>query len=101
MRPVVVSKLETWLRIAGIPYEVVDTPDPRKGPKGKVPFIEDGGVRIGDSSLIVGLAGHGHASCGCLLAIAGCQGQPLAEVFKATAARMRALKAFSSISSPS
>lgn len=46
-------KLETWLRIARIPYEVVDTPDPRKGPKGKVPFIEDGGVRIGDSSLIV------------------------------------------------
>ena len=46
-------KLETWLRIAGIPYEVVDTPDPRKGPKGKVPFIEDAGQRIGDSSLII------------------------------------------------
>lgn len=46
-------KLETWLRIAGIPYDVVDTPDPRKGPKGKVPFIEDGGVRIADTSLII------------------------------------------------
>jgi len=46
-------KLETWLRIARVPYEVVDTPDPRKGPKGKVPFIEDAGVRIADSSLIV------------------------------------------------
>src|SRR5262249_43277254 len=46
-------KLETWLRIAGIPYEVVDTPDPRKGPRGKLPFIEDAGVRIADSSLIV------------------------------------------------
>ena len=23
-------KLETWLRIAGIPYDVVNTPDPRK-----------------------------------------------------------------------
>lgn len=46
-------KLETWLRIAGIAYEVVDTPDPRKGPKGKVPFIEDAGLRIGDSSLII------------------------------------------------
>jgi len=46
-------KLETWLRIAGVPYEVVDTPDPRKGPKGKLPFIEDAGVRIGDTSLIV------------------------------------------------
>ncbi len=46
-------KLETWLRIARVPYEVVDTPDPRKGPKGKLPFIEDGGVRIADTSLIV------------------------------------------------
>ena len=47
------SKMETWLRIAGIPYEVVDTPDPRKGPRGKLPFIEDGGVRIADTSLII------------------------------------------------
>jgi glutathione S-transferase len=46
-------KLETWLRIAGIPYEVVDTSDPRKGPKGKLPFIEDAGRRIADTSLIV------------------------------------------------
>jgi glutathione S-transferase len=46
-------KLETWLRIARIPYEVVDTPDPRKGPKGKLPFIEDAGLRIADTSVIV------------------------------------------------
>jgi glutathione S-transferase len=46
-------KLETWLRIARVPYEVVDTPDPRSGPKGKLPFIEDAGVRIADSSNIV------------------------------------------------
>src|SRR5262245_64264757 len=46
-------KLETWLRLAQIPYEAVDTPDPRKAPKGKLPFIEDAGVRIADSSLIV------------------------------------------------
>jgi glutathione S-transferase len=46
-------KLETWLRIAGLPYEVVDTSDPRKGPKGKLPFIEDGGVRIADTSRII------------------------------------------------
>src|SRR5262245_66307312 len=46
-------KLETWLRIAGIGYEVVDTPDPRTGPKGKLPFIEDAGVRIADTSLII------------------------------------------------
>lgn len=46
-------KLETWLRIAGVPYEVVDTPDPRKGPRGKVPFIDDGGTRIPDTTHII------------------------------------------------
>jgi glutathione S-transferase len=46
-------KLETWLRIARIPYEVVDTSDPRSAPRGKLPFIEDAGVRIADTSLIV------------------------------------------------
>jgi glutathione S-transferase len=46
-------KLETWLRIARIPYDVVDTGDPRRAPKSKLPFIEDGGVRIADTSLIV------------------------------------------------
>ena len=46
-------KLETWLRIARVPYEVVNTSDPRKGPKGKLPFIEDAGQRIADTSLIM------------------------------------------------
>jgi glutathione S-transferase len=46
-------KLEPWLRIAGVPYEVVETRDPRKGPRGKLPFIEDGGRRIADTSIIV------------------------------------------------
>jgi glutathione S-transferase len=46
-------KLETWLRIAHVPYEVVEIADPRKGPKGKLPFIEDAGVRIADTSIIV------------------------------------------------
>jgi len=46
-------KLETWLRIAGVPYEIVETPDPRKGPKRKLPFIEDAGERIADTSLII------------------------------------------------
>jgi glutathione S-transferase len=46
-------KLETWLRIVRIPYVVVDTPDPRKGPRGQLPFIEDAGVRIADTSHIV------------------------------------------------
>ena len=46
------SKLETWLRITGIPYEVVDTPDPRKAPKGKLPFIVDDGTVVADSTFI-------------------------------------------------
>jgi glutathione S-transferase len=46
-------KMETWLRIAGIPYDVVVTPNPRKGPRGKLPFIEDGGERIADTALII------------------------------------------------
>ena len=46
-------KLETWLRIARVPYEIVETPDPRKSPKGKLPFIEDAGMRIADSSRII------------------------------------------------
>jgi glutathione S-transferase len=46
-------KLETWLRMTGIPYEVVDTFDPRKGPKAKVPFIVEGNQRLGDSTLII------------------------------------------------
>jgi glutathione S-transferase len=46
-------KLETWLRIAGIPYQVVDTADPRRAPRRKLPFIEDGGVRIADTSVII------------------------------------------------
>jgi glutathione S-transferase len=46
-------KLETWLRMTGIAYEIVDTPDPHKSPKGKLPFIEDSGVLIADSSVII------------------------------------------------
>ena len=46
-------KLETWLRMTKIPYEVIDVFDPRRGPKGKVPFIEDAGQHLGDSSAII------------------------------------------------
>lgn len=46
-------KLETYLRLAHIPYEVVILADPRKAPKGKLPFIEDKGNKIADSSLII------------------------------------------------
>jgi glutathione S-transferase len=46
-------KMETWLRLAQVPYEVVETRDPRVAPRKKLPFIEDAGVRIADSSLII------------------------------------------------
>jgi glutathione S-transferase len=46
-------KVETWLRMAGLPFEVVRGVDPRKGPKGKVPWIEDQGQTIADSTFIL------------------------------------------------
>lgn len=46
-------KLECFLRMADIPYEVVTLHDPRKAPKGKGPFIEHNGQQIGDSTLII------------------------------------------------
>jgi glutathione S-transferase len=46
-------KLETWLILAGVPFEVVEVINPWRGPKGKLPFIDDGGRRIGDSQMII------------------------------------------------
>jgi glutathione S-transferase len=47
-------KLETWLRLAGLPYEAVPTRNPGQGPKGKPPFIvDDDGTVVADSSLII------------------------------------------------
>ena len=46
-------KLETWLRMTGLPFEIVQVVDPRKGPKGKVPWIEDRGRSIADSAFII------------------------------------------------
>lgn len=50
-------KLESFLREAGIAYEVVPFDfrrSFRKAPKGKLPFIEDGdGTVVGDSTLII------------------------------------------------
>jgi len=48
-------KLLAWLKLAGIPYEQVNEDNPRKGPKGKNPWIEFEGERIGDSELIIDL----------------------------------------------
>ena len=46
-------KVETYLRLTGIPYEIVRMGDPSKGPKGKGPFIEDAGEVIPDSHFII------------------------------------------------
>ena len=45
-------KLETYLRLADIPYQMVKSM-PTKAPKGKLPFIEDGNQSIADSDLII------------------------------------------------
>jgi len=46
-------KLQTWLRIAGIPYSSVAAATPFGAPKGKLPFIEHDGRRIGDSGFAI------------------------------------------------
>lgn len=46
-----VMKTEIHLRMAGIPYRKVAAM-PAEGPKGKVPFIDDGGAILGDSTFI-------------------------------------------------
>lgn len=47
-------KLETWLKLSHIDYEIVEQHSPGTSPKGKLPFIEDeDGTRIADSTLIV------------------------------------------------
>lgn len=45
-------KLEGWLRMAKLPHRVA-LPDLTRAPKGKLPFIEDEGLLLGDSNLIL------------------------------------------------
>lgn len=45
-------KLETWLRLAGVPHEIT-VADPRKAPRGKVPYVSINGALLGDSQLII------------------------------------------------
>ena len=45
-------KVENYLRMIGEPFEL-KTADPRKAPKGKLPFIKDGGAVISDSAHIL------------------------------------------------
>jgi glutathione S-transferase len=46
-------KLETYLRMVGIPYRSVADATPFRGPKRKLPWIEHEGRRIGDSGFII------------------------------------------------
>ncbi len=46
-------KLETYLRMAGLAFESVYTLDVRRAPKGKLPFIDDGGHVVADSNLAI------------------------------------------------
>lgn len=48
-----VIKLETWLRLAGVPYERRDQGNPWMAPKGKIPYVDLDGERLGDSQLIL------------------------------------------------
>jgi glutathione S-transferase len=46
-------KLETYLRMAALPYELVNSGDVLRAPKGKLPFIDDDGTRVADTSFII------------------------------------------------
>jgi glutathione S-transferase len=46
-------KLDAWLRMAGIEHESVIATTPFGGPKGKAPWIEHNGRKIGDSTFII------------------------------------------------
>lgn len=46
-------KLEAWLRLAEIPYTVVESLQLGKAPRHKMPYILDNGRAIGDSTLII------------------------------------------------
>jgi hypothetical protein len=46
-------KVETYLRMAGLPYERVNSGDVLRAPKGKLPVIDDDGTVVADSSFII------------------------------------------------
>jgi len=46
------TKVETYLRMVGLPFRTAGA-DPRKSPKGKVPWIEEDGRTVADSSDII------------------------------------------------
>lgn len=46
-------KLETYLRMAGLPFELVNSGDVMKAPKGKLPYIDDGGTIVADTTFVI------------------------------------------------
>lgn len=46
-------KMETYLRMAGLPYECPRGADVFKSPKGKLPYIDDNGKIVADSAFII------------------------------------------------
>lgn len=46
-------KVEAFLRIADIPYQIIEINDLRLAPKGKLPFIRDNGIAVSDSEFIM------------------------------------------------
>jgi len=46
-------KVETYLRMTGLPYECRNIVNPAKAPKGKLPFIRDNSKGIADSGFII------------------------------------------------
>lgn len=46
-------KVETYLRMAGLPYENRYVMNPAKSPKGKLPYINDNGMVVADSGFII------------------------------------------------
>ncbi|WP_445367753.1 glutathione S-transferase family protein [Methylomonas sp. BW4-1] len=50
-------KLETYLRMAGIDYQIAETL-PLYAPLGKLPFIEDNGLKLADSRMIIRYLQH-------------------------------------------
>jgi glutathione S-transferase len=46
-------KVEAYLKMTKLPYQAIAISDPRKGPKGKLPYIEIDGNIIGDSHFII------------------------------------------------
>jgi glutathione S-transferase len=47
-----VTKVATWLRITGIAHETAPG-DPRRAPKGKLPYIDHDGIVLSDSTFIL------------------------------------------------